>query len=113
MAARNKLLTAPPFAVTQVLARLGANLRTARIRRRLTLAELAEKIGTGVRAVADAEKGKPSTGIAVYLAMMWALDLLDQAADLAAPERDAEGQTLALARERLRARAPTRLDNDF
>ena len=117
MTARNKLLTAPPYAVEQTLKRLGANLRTARLRRNLTLDDMAEKIGTGKRAVADAEKGKPSTGIAVYAAMLWALDLLDQIADVAAPEKDDEGQTLALSRERVRARptagTKTGLDNDF
>lgn len=111
--ARNKLLAAPPFEVERALSRLGTNLRTARLRRKLTIAELAEKIGTGKRAVADAEKGKPSTGIAIYFAMLWALGLLEQAADLAAPEADAEGMARALADERVRARAKTALDNDF
>ena len=113
MTARNKLLTAPPYAVEQTLKRLGVNLRTARLRRNLTIGEMAEKIGTGKRAVADAEKGKPSTGIAVYAALLWALDLLNQMADVAAPEHDEDGQTLALARERGRARAKTELNNDF
>lgn len=117
MTARNKLLTAPPYAVEQMLKRLGANLRTARLRRNLTIDDMASRIGTGERAVADAEKGKPSTGIAVYAAMLWALDLLDHIADVAAPEKDDEGQTLALSRERARARptagAKTGLDNDF
>jgi hypothetical protein len=74
---------------------------------------MAGKIGTGVRAVADAERGKPSTGIAVYTAMLWALDLLHQVADVAAPDRDEEGQALALTRERSRARPKTDLSNDF
>lgn len=113
MTARNKLLNAPPYAVEQTLKRLGANLRTARLRRNLTIADMAEKIGTGERAVADAEKGKPSTGVAVYAAMLWALDLLDQITDVAAPETDDEGQTLALSRERARARPKAGLDNDF
>ena len=113
MTARNKLLMAPPYAVEQSLKCLGANLRTARLRRNLTIDEMAEKIGTGIRAVADAEKGKPSTGIAVYMAMLWALDLLDQMAEVASPENDEEGQTLALARERTRARPKTGLSNDF
>jgi transcriptional regulator with XRE-family HTH domain len=113
MTARNKLLLAPPYAVEQALARLGTNLRTARMRRDLTIADLAEKIGTGKRAVADAEKGKPSTSIAVYYAILWALGLLDQSGDLAAPDADAEGQTLALARERVRVRPKAALDNDF
>lgn len=113
MTARNKLLTAPPYAVEQTLKRLGANLRTARLRRNLTINDMAEKIGTGDRAVADAEKGKPSTSIAVYTAMLWALDLIDQMFDLAAPEKDEEGQSLALLRERSRARPKAGLDNDF
>lgn len=113
MSARNKLLTAPPYPVEQTLQRLGANLRTARLRRNLTIGDMAEKIGTGQRAVADAEKGKPSTGVAVYVAMLWALDLLDQMADVATPEKDDEGQTLALSRERTRARPKAGLDNDF
>jgi len=113
MPARNKLLTAPPYAVEQTLKRLGANLRTARLRRNLTIDDMAAKIGTGVRAVADAEKGKPSTGIAVYAGLLWALDLLGQMDDVAAPEKDDEGQTLALSREPARARAKTGLNNDF
>ena len=113
MTARNKLLTAPPYPVEQTLKALGANLRTARLRRNLTIADMAGKIGTGARAVADAERGKPSTGIAVYTAMLWALDLLHQVADVAAPDRDEEGQALALTRERSRARPKTDLSNDF
>ena len=54
MTARNKLLMAPPYAVEQILKRLGANLRTARLRRNLSIGEMAEKIGTGIRGVADA-----------------------------------------------------------
>lgn len=113
MSARNPLLAAPPYAVEQTLKTLGANLRTARLRRKLTIAELAGKIGTGERVVADAEKGKPSTGIAIYAAMLWALGLIDQLAEVAAPQRDDEGQALALAREGVRARRQTGLGNDF
>ena len=113
MTARNKLLTAPPYAVEQTLKRFGANLRTARLRRNLTIEDMAQKIGTGPRAIADAEKGKPSTGVAVYAAMLWALDLLNQLDAVAAPEKDDEGQALALARERSRARPKMGSDNDF
>jgi transcriptional regulator with XRE-family HTH domain len=113
MSARNKLLAAPPYPVEQTLRRVGANLRAARLRRNLTIADMAAKIGTGERAVADAERGKASTGIVIYAALLWALDLLDPMADLAAPELDGEGQALALARERQRARPASGLSNDF
>ena len=91
--------------------RLGANLKTARLRRNLTVAQAAEKIGTGTRAVADAEKGKPATAIATYVALLWVYDLLQQADQLAAPDTDDVG--LALADRRERARPRRRLDNDF
>jgi transcriptional regulator with XRE-family HTH domain len=111
--ARNKLLDAPPYAVEQSLKRLGANLRTARIRRRLTVVEVAGKIGSGVRAVSDAEKGKPSTSVVVYVALLWTFGLIGDFELLADPGRDLEGQTLALSRERTRVRRSGDLDSDF
>ncbi len=113
MAASNHLLTAPPYPVEQALKRLGTNLRTARVRRRLTIKDVAQRIGTGIRAVADAEKGKPSTSIATYAALLWAFGLLDDFGLIADPARDAEGQTLARAREGSRVRPRAGLDNDF
>jgi transcriptional regulator with XRE-family HTH domain len=114
MTRKNKLLEAPPFAIEDILKRLGSNLRIARLRRNLTIQQVAEKIGTGPRAVADAEKGKLSTGIGIYTALLWAYDLLQQLSDVAAPSKDDEGQTLALSNERERARRSDEgLDNDF
>ena len=49
----------------------------------------------------------------VYAAMLWTLELLGQRDDVAKPEKDEEGQTLALSRERTRARPDRSLDSDF
>jgi transcriptional regulator with XRE-family HTH domain len=113
MTAQNKLLSTPPYAVEQSLRRLGTDLRTARLRRNLTIQDVADKVGTGPRAIADAERGKPSTTVAVYTAMLWAMDLLPQFDQVARPENDPEGQSLALSSERSRARVKTELNNDF
>jgi transcriptional regulator with XRE-family HTH domain len=114
MTARNSLMTAVPYPVEQALTKLGNNLRLARIRRRQTIEEVAEKIGTGVRAVRAAESGKPSTGIAVYAALLWAYGLLEPFGDLADPQADAEGLALiAGTNGRVRARKDRGLDNDF
>lgn len=113
MTARNLLSETPPYAVEQALKRVGANLRTARLRRNLTIEEVAEKIGTGPRAVSSAEKGNLSTGIAVYAALLWAYDLLEPLSALADPARDEEGLSLELSRGRMRARAREELDSDF
>lgn len=113
MAKKNTLTQAPPYAVEQVIKRLGANLRTARLRRNLTIREVAEKIGTGPRAVSDAEQGKITTGIAVYTALLWAYDLLEPIEVLADPSRDRAGLALAGQRERARSGKPEELDSDF
>ena len=113
MTARNTLTTAPPYLVEQALKQLGANLRTARLRRNLTIQDVADKIGTGPRPVSNAEQGKPSTGAAVYIALLWAYDLLDALDKIADPALDSEGLALTLRRERARARQPESLDNDF
>ena len=113
MVARNGLLLAPPYPVEQTLKKFGRNLRTARLRRKQTIAEVAEKIGTGVRAVRDAENGKASTGIAVYTALLWLYDLLQPFEDLANPLMDQEGLARAAAKENVRARKSGGLDNDF
>jgi len=113
MAKKNILTQAPPYAVEQAIKRLGANLRTARLRRNLTIEEVADKIGTGVRAVSDAEQGKITTGIAVYIALLWAYDLLDPVEFLADPSTDEEGLALSMRRKRARAEKPEELDSDF
>ena len=113
MAARNKLLSAPPYPVEQGLKRLGENLRRARLRRNLTIQNVATRIGTGPRAVMDAEKGKPSTGIVVYAAALWVFDLLPQLEQLAEPLTDREGLALEAAKGRKRARTSHGLDNEF
>lgn len=113
MTAKNLLSEAPPYPVEQAIKRLGANLRTARLRRNLTIEEVAEKIGAGTRAIRDAEKGKPSTGMVVYTALLWAYDLLRPMEALADPARDEEGLSLELSAGRARARTRGELDSDF
>ena len=113
MTAKNILIQAPPYQVERTIKRLGSNLRTARLRRNLTIGDVAEKIGTGPRAVSDAEKGKVSTGIAVYIALLWAYDLLGQMSEVADPAFDEEGLSRSLSKDRARARAKEGLDNDF
>lgn len=113
MARKNVLTTSPPYQVEQALKRLGANLRTARLRRNLTIEGVAEKIGTSRHAVIAAEKGKPSTSAAVYTALLWTYDLLGPMEALGDPATDEEGLALVSRRERARAKKPRELDSDF
>lgn len=113
MNTRNALAKAPPFEIEMTLKNLGSHLRKARIRRQLTIAQVAQKIGTGVRSIADAESGKLTSGIGTYAALLWAYGLLADLQRVADPLCDAEGLALSEHREGLRSRSRKRLDNDF
>lgn len=71
MTASNPLLTAPPYAVDRQLKRLGADLRTARLRRNLTIADVAnpalDEEGTAPAALATVRRFRqpsPTRGFA-------------------------------------------------
>ena len=102
-----------PHSVEAGIRKLGQNLRTARLRRNLSIEDVAARTGVSRFAVADAEKGKPTTGVAVYAALLWTYRMLDQLTEIAGPTRDAEGATLSLTRERARAPRTKSFNNDF
>ena len=109
----SKIAKDPPFAVKKSLKRLGANIRTARLRRKLRLEDLAERIGASRFALADAEKGKATTSIVIYVGALWALDLLKDLEKVADPDRDDEGKLLEQSRTPGRADRSRAFDNDF
>ena len=92
---------------------MGRNIRTARLRRKLRQEELAGRMGVSRFVIADVERGKPTTGIAVYLGALWALGLLDQMREVADPDRDEEGKALERARGPRRAGGRRALSDDF
>ncbi|WOS67190.1 MULTISPECIES: helix-turn-helix transcriptional regulator [Sinorhizobium] len=108
-----KIAKSPPAAVEKSLKGLGSNIRIARLRRKIRLEDLAERIGVSRFALADAEKGKPTTSIVVYAGALWALGLLAEMSLLADPDRDSEGKALERVRSPKKAHPPKALDNDF
>ncbi len=108
-----KIANSPPAAVREMLERLGQNIRTARLRRRLSQEELARRIGVSRFVVADMEKGKPTTGIASYMGALWALGLHGHMREVADPDRDEEGKTLERARSPKTARSRRTLSDEF
>lgn len=109
----SKVAQSPPAAVEEALKRLGSNIRTARLRRKIRLEDLAERIGVSRFALADAEKGKPTTSVVVYAAALWALGLIEDMRGLADPDRDSEGKALERVRSPKKAHPTKALDNDF
>lgn len=110
---RSTINQTPPAEVEQALRRLGRNLRTARLRRRLRVQDVADRLGVSRLTVAGLERGKPGASAAAYFGALWSLGLLSEADDLANPDRDEEGKILESARRPVQAPRRRRLDNDF
>ena len=113
MSKRNAVFHAPPLEVETALKRLGANLRTARLARNLSMDHVAAKLGVGRRAIAAAEAGKPGTAVGVYFGLLWAYGLVSQVSDLADPARDEAVLRALRAREHAYPTRKGALDSDF
>ncbi len=109
----SKIALSPPYPVEKALSRLANNIRTARLRRNLTIEELAERVGISRQAMGEIEKGKPTSAVAAYLGALWALGLLDQLRDVGGPDHDEEGKALESIRSPKTARKRKGLDDDF
>ncbi|WP_268239177.1 helix-turn-helix domain-containing protein [Sphingopyxis bauzanensis] len=85
------------------LKRLGEDVRGARLRRGIAMADLAVRAGTSPSSVARLEKGDPGVAIGTLADVLVVLGLVERLADLIDIRKDDLG--LALANERLPRRA--------
>jgi len=100
-----------PAVLESAIVEFGIKLQTARKRRKLSLQQVADKLGLGVRAVSDAEKGKPTTAVSTYIGLLWVYGLLGDMKNVASPLNDIEGLRLEAARKNKSIKPE--LDNDF
>lgn len=92
---------------------MGANIRLARARRRLSQEELAQACGITRKTLYALEKGAPGATIATTFTVLWKLGLLNTAVALADPDGDEHGKILEAARRPQRIRHAVDRDNDF
>lgn len=76
------------YGVTQALKKLGSDIRDARLRRSLPLSVVAARAFTSRPTLRRVEAGDPKVAMAIYAGTLQALGLLDNLADVAAPDRD-------------------------
>ena len=98
------LMDALPIPVKSALRKLGADIRDARLRRRIPSAVMAQRANISRTTLVKVEKGDPGVAIGTYTAVLFALGMLDRLRDLASAKTDEIG--LALEEERL----PKRID---
>ena len=87
------------------LERLGRDLRGARLRRGIAIADLAARAGTSASSIARLEKGDPGVGIGTLADVLVVLGLLDRLADLIDIRKDDLGLALTAERQPRRGRS--------
>ncbi len=95
-----------PLGVRRALQKLGMDVSSARRRRRISVALMAERAFISRTTLARVEKGDPGVSMGIYASVLFVLGMADRLADLADAARDPVG--LSLEEERLprRIRAP-------
>lgn len=112
------MATSPlPGAVRQEVRRIGAGIRTARLRRGMSQEELAERANVSFHTIRAVENGRPTTGIGHYLNVAWVMGLLSTANSFVDPAEDREGLILEDVERRQRsggaAKAGRGMSRDF
>lgn len=81
--------------VKPALERLGQDVRHARLRRRIAIADLAMRAGTSPSSVARLERGDPGVAIGTLADVLLVLGLLERLADLIDVRKDDLGLALS------------------
>ena len=95
-----------PAQVTERIRDVGHRVRVARIRRGLSIAELAAKAGINRNTLNALELGKPGVALGAYVTVLWALGLDSTLQGVAHPDADTHGKTLEASRRPARVRKP-------
>ena len=61
----------------KIMATLGENIKLARLRRKLTAEQVAERAGISRRTLVSVEKGSPSVAMGTYVQVLFVLGLAD------------------------------------
>ncbi len=90
---RHKLPT--PIPVRKALSKLGGDLREARIRRRISAQQMADRVDVSRVTLKAMEDGSPSVSMGTYATALYMLGLLDRVSELADIAHDPVGRTLS------------------
>ena len=95
------------------LAEMGRRLRRARLRRNMTIEDVARRIGVHRETLSNMETGSPNASVGTLMGALWVYGLLPGAGAVADADEDHVGRALD-AEERRRARpADGGMNNDF
>lgn len=99
--------TALPIPVKKGLHKLGNDIRRARIRRRITMALMAERASISRTTLSKIERGDPSVAMGTYATVIFVLGLVSNLENLMHPNKDEVGIDLEEENLPQRVRHPT------
>jgi transcriptional regulator with XRE-family HTH domain len=102
-----------PLQVDERVMQLGQRIRTARIRRGWSVADLASKAGINRNTLTALELGKAGTAVGVCFTVIWALGLDKSLEAVADPDADTHGKALEASRRPMRAGRAKKLDDAY
>jgi len=91
MARTSRAYQALPAAAHDQLLKLGKDIAVARKRRRMSMAEMAERMMVNLKTVQRMEKGDPAVGVGIIASALWVLGMHRRIGDIVAPESDTTG----------------------
>jgi transcriptional regulator with XRE-family HTH domain len=102
-----------PSEVSDRINELGYRIRLARIRRGMSIAELAAKADMNRNTLNALELGKPGVALRAYVTVLWALGLDKTLEGVAHPDSDTHGKTLEASRRPERVRKAQNAKNEY
>lgn len=102
-----------PLPVKRALSKLGADIRSARLRRRITTTLMAERAFIARSTLQKVEQGNPAVSLGIYATVLFILGLSERVADLADVRKDSVGLQLEEARLPQRIRTSKRPSADL
>lgn len=102
-----------PTEVAERIRDIGYRVRLARIRRGMSIAEVAAKAGIDRNTLNALELGKHGVAIGAYVTILWALGLDKTLDGVAHPDADTHGKTLEASRRPARVRKSQKSKNEY
>lgn len=104
----------PPIEVSAGLREVGQAIRTARLRRRQTAADVAARVGVSLPTFRKLERGDPTVSLGTLATAAWIFGLLPALQDALRPEKDGVAAAMEASRLPRRARKPREMSlNDL
>ena len=99
--------------VAEILQQIGKNIKIARMRRNITIQELANRVHVDERTISRLEKGDPSINFKNLVTVLITLGISDSVLNLANPDDDEVGKALEFQKNPQRVRNAEKLKDDF